>query len=104
MTYARIGIFETDGAPVQPVLALFRDRVVARFGALSGFLGYQAFTATDDRRFVGISYWSSLEALEASAEVALQAREDAADLGAQTVGEPLITREGFDTRMVPGAP
>ena len=98
MTFARIGIFATDGRPLGPVVDLFRDKITPMFEAVDGFLGYQAFT--DDRagRYVGISYWRSLESLEASGDVAAAARDAAAKLGATIVGEPMIVRQHFDSR------
>lgn len=98
MTYARIGIFQLDGSPAEPVVALFRDRVTPMFAAQKGFLGYQAFVDHRDATYIGISYWSSLEALEASSTAAQFARQEAASLGAQTIDEPIIVREEFDTR------
>ena len=99
MAFARIGIFETDGRPLGPVVDLFRDRITPKFEALDGYLGYQAFVDDDGRRYVGISYWTSLEALEASAGVAATARDAAAGLGATIIGQPMIVRQQFDTRI-----
>jgi quinol monooxygenase YgiN len=98
MTFGRIGTFEVAQGPLGPVVDLFRDRVTPMFGRHDGFLGYQAFVDEAAGRYVGISYWTSLAALEASAETARQAREEAAALGARTVGEPMILRQAFDTR------
>lgn len=98
MPFARIGIFETGGAPTGPIVELFRVAITARFAALEGFLGYQAFVEEAGRRYVGISYWTSIAALEASDDVAREAREDAAALGARVVGEPIIVEQAFDTR------
>ena len=99
MTFARIGVFETDGRSLAPVVDLFRDRIMPMFEARDGFLGYQAFLEDDGLRYVGISYWSSLVALESSAEAAATARVAAAELGARVVGEPMIVRQQFDTRL-----
>lgn len=100
MTFARIGIFEADGEPLEPIVELFRDRITPLFEAIDGFLGYQAFVEDDGRRYVGISYWTTPEALEASAEVARVARDAAAQLGAVVIGAPIIVREEFDTRAL----
>ena len=98
MTFARVGIFETGGRPVDPVVTLFRDRITPKFETLDGFLGYQAFVEPGLSRYVGISYWESLAHLEASEGVAAGARKEAAALGALVVGEPMIVRQAFDTR------
>ena len=102
MTFARIGIFEAPADRLPEVVGLFRDRVTPAFAAHGGFLGYQAFTEVDAGRYVGISYWTSLEALEASSSTARDAREAAAGLGARTIGEPIIAGEQFDTRTGSG--
>ena len=68
------------------------------FATHDGFVGYQAFVDENAGRYIGISYWTSLAALEASASAALEARNEAAALGASIVGEPMIAHEEFDTR------
>lgn len=98
MAVARIGVFEVESRQFAPVVTLFRDHVTPMFAEHEGFLGYQAFVDNKVGRYIGISYWASLAALEASAPAALRAREAAATLGAQTIGEPMIAQEEFDTR------
>ena len=98
MTFARIGVFETEGQPLDPVVDLFRDKITAEFARLDGFVGYQAFVDDEARRYIGISYWTSLAAVQASAAVATAAREEAHKLGARTIAEPMIVRQAFDTR------
>ena len=63
-----------------------------------GFLGYTAYVDRDCGRFVGISLWETRQDLEASAGTALEARNAAADLGAETIGEPHILEMAFDAR------
>jgi heme-degrading monooxygenase HmoA len=98
MAFVGIGIFEVRARHMPDVVALFRDQVTPIFAAHDGFLGYQALTDVDSGRYVGLSYWTTLAALEASNPAARRAREAAVTLGARTLGEPLITREAFDTR------
>lgn len=102
VAFARIGIFEAPAHCIAAIVDLFRDRVTTTFAAHEGYLGYQGFTDVRVGRYIGVSYWASLAALEASGAAARDAREAAAELGARTVGEPLITREEFDTRSVHG--
>lgn len=98
MAFARIGVFAVKGQQFGPVISLFRDRVTPMFATYEGFIGYQAFSDENAGRYVGISYWTSLAALEASAPAALAARNEAAAMGASVVGEPMIAHEEFDTR------
>jgi quinol monooxygenase YgiN len=99
MSFARIGNFEVPSHRMSELVELFRDQVTPTFAAHAGFLGYQAFTDVNAQRYVGVSYWASLAALEASSLAAREARDAASALGAHVVGEPLITREEFDTRI-----
>ena len=50
---------------------------------------------------VGLSLWECLGDLQASAETARYAREQAAALGAGTVGEPQVLELAFDARAHP---
>ena len=98
MPFARIGLFDVPPHQLASVVTHFRDRVTSAFATHDGFLGYQALVDENAGRYVGISYWTSLTALEGSTEAALRAREEAEALGAQILGEPMICREEFDTR------
>ncbi|MEO8023698.1 antibiotic biosynthesis monooxygenase family protein [Polaromonas sp.] len=98
---ARIGTFEVSPEGLEEVVALFRDRVVPAFSAHTGFIGYQAYVDRAQGRFVGVSLWASREALDASGETALRARNDAADLGARTIGEPQILEMAFAAPFQP---
>lgn len=95
---ARIGTFEVPLERLDEVVTLFRDRVVPAFSKHAGFIGYQAYVDRAQGRFVGVSLWTSREALDASSETALRARNGAADLGATTVGEPQILEMAFDAK------
>lgn len=94
--HARIGTFEAPPEKLEEVVSLFRDRVVSDFSKHAGFIGYQAYVDRVQGRFVGVSLWVSREALDASSETALRARNDAAALGAATIGEPQILEMAFD--------
>lgn len=98
---ARIGTFEASPESLEEVVNLFRDRVVPAFSKHAGFIGYQAYVDRAKGRFVGVSLWVSREALDASSETALRARNDAAALGAATIGEPQILEMAFDAYSQP---
>lgn len=95
--HARIGTFAAPPQQIDAVVAHFRDRVVAAFSAHQGFLGYRGYVDRERGRFVGISLWTTLAALEASVETARNALREAADLGAVTVAEPEILALAFDS-------
>ncbi|ATU66965.1 antibiotic biosynthesis monooxygenase family protein [Piscinibacter gummiphilus] len=98
-SHARMGTFEVPPAALDEVVALFRDRVVPAFSRHDGFLGYEAFTDRDSGCYVGLSFWASREALDASGDTAREARDEAAALGAVTVGTPRILALAFDSRL-----
>jgi quinol monooxygenase YgiN len=96
--HARIGTFDAPADQLDNVATLFRDKVVPEFARHDGFIGYQGFIDRGRGRFVGISLWATQAALEASSEAAKRAREEAAKLGAVTVGEPQVLEQVFDSR------
>lgn len=94
--YVRIGTFDAPPASIESLLALFRGRVFDAFSGVGGFLGYDAYVDPVTGRFVGISKWTSREALLASGETARRAREEAEALGARWIGEPQILELAFE--------
>lgn len=101
--HARIGTFEVAPQGLPAVVALFRDRVVPAFSKHEGFLGYEAYVDRERGRLVGISFWATRSALDASVETARRALAEAAALGATTVGEPQVFELAFDARSPAGS-
>ena len=97
--HARIGTFDVNPEQLDHVVALFRGSVFDAFSRHKGFLGYQSYVDRERGRMVGLSLWESLSDLQASSETARQAREQAAALGAVTVGEPQLMELAFDARI-----
>jgi quinol monooxygenase YgiN len=103
--YVRIGTFEVPPQQLDAVIAFFSTRAAADFSTHEGFLGYIGYVDRARGRFVGISQWSSLAALEASGDTAAGILRDAAALGAVIVGERQILELAFDSRAAtPGEP
>ena len=96
--HARVGTFEVDPAQLDKLVELFRGPVVEAFSRHRGFVGYQSHIDRERGQMVGLSLWERLGDLESSAEAARQAREQAAAIGAVTVGEPKILELAFDAR------
>ena len=101
---ARIGTFQVSPEKLEEVERLFQHQVVPAFSRHRGFIGYTAYVDRERGRFVGISLWQTRQDLDASAEAALQARNAAAQIGAQTVGEPQMLEMAFDARPQGAAP
>lgn len=95
--FARIAIFEVAPASTDQVAAYFREYAVQQFLACKGFLGYQCLHDFRAGKLVGISRWSALNDLQASASIAAQVLAGAKALGAVQIGEPQILEELFDT-------
>ena len=98
--YARIGTFEVEHIQLNVAIEHFRINAVKAFSAHEGFLGYQAYIDRELGRIVGISRWTSREALESSSESARWVLSRANELGAVIVGEPQILEEAFDEKAV----
>ncbi len=98
--HTRIGTFDAPPDRLNDLIALFEERIFEEFAQLEGFLGYQAFVDREKGRFVGISFWNTSSALEASGETARQARREAASLGAIPVGEPQLMEQAFEARLL----
>ncbi len=98
--YARIGTFEVDSTQLDAAIEHFRISAVKAFSVHEGFLGYQAYVDRERGHIVGISRWTSREALEASNESAHVILSRANELGAVIVGEPQILEEAFDAKPV----
>lgn len=96
--HARVGTFEVNPNDLDKVIELFRGPVFEAFSRHRGFIGYQSYVDRDLGRMVGLSLWASLSDLQASAETARHAREQAAALGAAAVGEPQVLELAFDAR------
>jgi quinol monooxygenase YgiN len=98
--YARIGTFDVPPARLDEVVELVRTDAVPAFRGCAGFLGYRAYVDRERGRLIGISLWTTREALDASSDRARAAIARGAALGAQLVGEPQILAQAFDE---PGA-
>src|SRR6185295_6510191 len=99
--YARIGTFDVPPATIDAVTTYFHDEAVPAFSRHEGFLGYQAYVDRAKGRIVGISFWTTREALEASSTTARPLLAHAATLGAVLTGEPQILEQAFDAPPVP---
>ena len=95
--HVRIRTFEASAERLDQVVAFFRDAVVQRFSQHEGFVGYQALVDRSRGRVVGISWWTTLAALEASGATAQRSLHEAEGLGAITLGDAQILEVGVDT-------
>ena len=94
--YARIGTFDVPAETIDQVVELFRTDAVPLFRTCDGLLGYRAYVDRARGRLIGISLWTTREALEASTDKARGAIARGEALGARLVGEPQILAQAFD--------
>ena len=96
--FVRIGTFAAPASQLDELVALFKERVCDAFSSLEGFLGYDAFVDRASGRFVGISKWTTREALMLSEDTGRRSRLEAEALGARWLGEPQILEMAFEKR------
>ena len=83
--HARVTTIQMDPSRIDDAVQRLRDDDVPQFEQIDGFKG---FTLLVDRegegKAVGISFWESAEAMEASEDQVKDARERAAEAGGAT--------------------
>ena len=95
--YARIGTFDVPAETIDRVVELFRTDAVPLFRTCEGFLGYRAYVDRARGRLIGISLWTTREALEASTDKARGAIARGEALGALH-GVPVTVKVNVDCR------
>jgi hypothetical protein len=94
--FMRIASFRIEASRRVEAMAYFCEQPVLQFSTCRGFLGYQCLLHLEQGMLTGISKWSSLDALDASASVAACVLDGAKMSGATLAGEPSIHEELFD--------
>ena len=83
--YARISTFEGSPENIDDELRRVRENVLPQLRQQEGFEGMVALADRQSGKTLGISFWESEEALEASEEVAGRLREDTAQAMSETI-------------------
>ena len=83
--YARISTFEGSPENIDQELRQVRQNVLPRLQQQEGFEGMVALGDRKTGKTLGITFWESEEALEASEEVAARMREDSAEAMSETI-------------------
>ena len=83
--YARISTFEGSPENIDDELRRVRENVLPQLRQQEGFEGMVALTDQQTGKTLGITFWESEEALEASEEVADRLREDTAQAMSETI-------------------
>ena len=83
--YARISTFEGSPENIEEELRQVRDNVLPRIRQQEGFEGMVALADRQSGKTLGITFWESEEALQASEEAAARMREDSAHAMSETI-------------------
>lgn len=77
--YARISTIEGDPAKIDDAVAILNESVIPTLKAADGFKAANFMVDRSSGKLVGISFWDSAEALEASAGAIVPSRNAVAD-------------------------
>jgi heme-degrading monooxygenase HmoA len=83
--YARISTFEGSPEHIDEELRHVRENVLPQIQQQEGFKGLVALADRQSGKTLGITFWASEEALEASEEAASRLREDSAEAMSETI-------------------
>ena len=85
--FARLTVMQMAPPRVDAARAQLEEQIVTALKEVDGFVRFQLLVDRRTGRAIGVSWWETEEALEASARVTDEARRKAAELGG-AVGKP----------------
>ncbi len=89
--HARLTTIQMDPSRIDDALQSLRDNDVPQFEQIDGFKGFTLLVDREGGKGVGISFWESAEAMQASEEAVKAARQQAAEAaGARSA--PVVER------------
>jgi heme-degrading monooxygenase HmoA len=89
--HARTGTLQVSPERIDDVVSMLRDQQIPQYRDQQGYKGFTVLADRDSGTVVGISFWESEDDLQASEDLAEQARSQAADTG-EASGEPRVDR------------
>lgn len=93
--YARINTFEGSPEGIDAAVARARDTVLPAARTIEGFAGLLALGDRETGKTIGITFWSSLEAMNASEEAAGRLRDQTAAAN----NERVVSVERFEVLL-----
>jgi len=85
--YARISTLEGSPEHIDEELRQVRENILPQIQQQEGFKGMAALADRQTGKTLGITFWESEEALEASEEAAGRLREDSAEAMSDTIAD-----------------
>ncbi len=89
--HARTGTLQVSPERIDDVVSMLRDQQIPQYRDQQGYKGFTVLADRDSGTVVGLSFWESEDDLQASEDLAEQARSQAADTG-EASGEPKVDR------------
>ena len=89
--HARVSTLQIDPGKIDDAIAGLEQNDVPMFKSLDGFKGFSLMIDRSSGKVIGLSYWESEEALQASEDAGKEARARAADTGGASA-EPQVER------------
>jgi heme-degrading monooxygenase HmoA len=94
--HARVSYIDAEsGDRIDDVVSQVKSDILPRLREQDGYKGFTVLADRSSGRLLGISYWESEEALQASEEVANQTRSQAAE----TAGSPEPRVERYEVAV-----
>jgi heme-degrading monooxygenase HmoA len=89
--HARVTTIQMDPARIDEAASQLEEQDLPRFKELDGFRGFTMFVDRSSGKVIGISYWDSVEQMQASEDAVKDARQRASDTGGASA-EPGVER------------
>ena len=89
--HARITTLEMDTSRVDDAVSTLKEEVVPQLEQSDGFKGFTLMVDRQSGKGVGVSFWESAEAMQASEELGNTSRQQASEAGGAS-GEPQVDR------------
>ena len=87
--HARVTTLQMDPSKIDDAVAGLEQNDIPMFKGLDGFKGFSLMVDRSSGKAIGLSYWESEDAMNASAEAVKDARAKAAETGGATA-EPQV--------------
>jgi len=96
---ARSVVFEMSPHKVDDAVSELEDRVIPRFGEISGYKGFTLLVNRENGKTFGVSFWESEDGVNASSELGAEARQALAETAGASAQSPEVWEVAVDDRQ-----
>jgi heme-degrading monooxygenase HmoA len=89
--HARVSTLQMEGARIDDAVGRLKEEIVPDLEQTDGFKGFTLMVDRQSGKVVGVSFWESEDAMQASEEKGQAARQQAGEAGGAS-GEPGVER------------